>query len=745
MAQLRFPPEDVAALERILLDEKTGRYDKVITLFNKNRSEILREYNALLRGERGSEVLFYYSGHGKPSDLRKLYLVANDTTEEELLITGVPFSTIIDLKENYGVRTFTAILDCCFAGLGSSDVKGSEDDELRAMGSGRGVFFLGAANATEIAKEDQALGHGVLTAGILEGLSTGLADKDNDGQVSGNDLFSWCADYARRRGAQRVVMAGQAESGEVIVAYSRRRIAPEVIERLRTKIATAYTDEWLPQQELDELRNYFLVPVVVIHPPEGSLPDRFLAYTERRINLREFLARREEAGSPPTAPPPPPSAPLSEEQMSPETQISLSPNDSPLSGDRIHFSNVGVTYTNDSCFVIMPYGKKNVDGEEVNFDEIYEYVIKKAVQDADLTCVRCDDIEFPGSIDESMITHIFEDRVAIVDTSTLNANVFYELGVRHALKRRVTVLIQSAGTKEPFDIGRMRSISYPTDLKGAPAAVNKIARFIKNALDNEDPKDADSLVYKVLPELAVRMGPDLAPSKNYSDRLRWLMDEVFRKEPIKAENDLEKYRLASHILLDIVDTVHQFLGSWGGGSSGADLDANYMIAYTRQKIPERFLKMVPPQARENGCFLVLHHWAHVSPGVELVLPIAEIGEALPGPPELWASCSPMEVVPDTLAIRYAQDIPPAVRDWQKAYFRSQKRHLRSFASMPINYELEQVGVLNIQSSAVNVLGENKKHQREIQELLEPLRFGLGVIINSLFKDGEKPWRGEATV
>src|SRR5271163_4273980 len=49
------------------------------------------------------------SGHGKPSDLRKLFLAANDTTEDDLLVTGVPFATIIDLKENYGVRTFTAI------------------------------------------------------------------------------------------------------------------------------------------------------------------------------------------------------------------------------------------------------------------------------------------------------------------------------------------------------------------------------------------------------------------------------------------------------------------------------------------------------------------------------------------------------------------------------------------------------------------------------------------------------------
>lgn len=368
----------------------------------------------------------------------------------------------------------------------------------------------------------------------------------------------------------------------------------------------------------------------------------------------------------------------------------------------------------NSCFVIMPYGKKtDVDGKEVDFDAIYKFIIEKAVQKAGLECVRCDDIEFPGSIDESMIDHIFEDRVAIVDISTLNPNVFYELGVRHALKRRVTVLIRSAGTKQPFDIGRLRSIEYTTDLKGGPEAVESIARSIKIALDNKDPKD-DSLVYKFVPELVVGKGLDVVSARNYSERLGRAMEEVFCKEPIKVVDEVAKHKLAGRILKDIVDTVHQFLGSRGGRSNGDDLDANYMIAYTRQKLqalPERFRGMVPLE--ENEWFLVLHDWAHVKPRGHLVLPVGEQGKALLGAPECFASGSPIEVVSDTLDDRYPQGIPPAVRDWAKAYFQKQQRWLRSFASMRINYELEPVGVLNIQSSAVNVLSENKKLQLEI--------------------------------
>ncbi|MCI0625577.1 MAG: macro domain-containing protein [Acidobacteria bacterium] len=165
----------------------------------------------------------------------------------------------------------------------------------------------------------------------------------------------------------------------------------------------------------------------------------------------------------------------------------------------------------NTCFVIMPYGKKkDIDGKEIDFDEIYERVIKDAVESLDgFECQRCDDIEQPGWVHERMLRHICEDLVAIVDTSTLNANVFYELGVRHALRRSVTVLIHREGTSWPFNIAGLSSIEYSTNPKGVKEAKNKICRFILNAL--KDPKNTDSLVYHAVPDLRVERGPVSAP------------------------------------------------------------------------------------------------------------------------------------------------------------------------------------------------------------------------------------------
>jgi O-acetyl-ADP-ribose deacetylase (regulator of RNase III) len=167
----------------------------------------------------------------------------------------------------------------------------------------------------------------------------------------------------------------------------------------------------------------------------------------------------------------------------------------------------------NTCFVIMPYGvKTDVDGQEVDFDEIFSYVIESAVEDLDgFNCVRCDNIDAPGWIHDQMLRHIYEDRVALVDTSTLNANVFYELGVRHALKRGITILIHREGTTWPFNIAGLKSIKYTTNPRGVEEAKQKIRAFITNALD--EPDHTDSLVYKVLPDLRVERGPERGPQR----------------------------------------------------------------------------------------------------------------------------------------------------------------------------------------------------------------------------------------
>jgi tetratricopeptide (TPR) repeat protein len=113
------------------------------------------------------------------------------------------------------------------------------------------------------------------------------------------------------------------------------------------------------------------------------------------------------------------------------------------------------------CFVIMPFGKELDEADvEVNFDEVYEKFIKPTVEAEGLNCIRCDEVDEAGNIHKRMFQLIWHADVAIADVSIPNPNVFYELGIRHALRKAVTVIIRNKNATLPFNIVNMNAIEY---------------------------------------------------------------------------------------------------------------------------------------------------------------------------------------------------------------------------------------------------------------------------------------------
>jgi Caspase domain len=292
IADLRYPPSDVEALASILSDPEIGRFDRVVPIVEGTRRQILTAWNAVLDEERGGILLFYYSGHGKVSDGGRLFLAASDTTNRLLGSTGVSWASILEMKDDFGYARCCAVLDCCYAGLGASHVKGgSADEHLKTFAEGKGVFFLAASNATAVAREDEALEHGALTAAIVDGLKSGLADMDNDGRVTGPDLFRWCRDFASKRKTHLPVQVNRTEGDDLVIAFSRQRLSTAAVSSAREKLKLLWEHQFLPGDELNTLRQFFSQPAVPI-PPPGSLPADFIAYVEQTIDWDEFWRRR---------------------------------------------------------------------------------------------------------------------------------------------------------------------------------------------------------------------------------------------------------------------------------------------------------------------------------------------------------------------------------------------------------------------------------------------------------------------
>lgn len=108
-------------------------------------------------------------------------------------------------------------------------------------------------------------------------------------------------------------------------------------------------------------------------------------------------------------------------------------------------------------FVAMPFGVK----EGIDFDRVYTDYIKPALEGEGYEVFRADEEITAGNIRTDMFQELLLADLVVTDLSIDNPNVWYELGVRHALRARGVVQIASSvRQKMPFDVYTDRKLRY---------------------------------------------------------------------------------------------------------------------------------------------------------------------------------------------------------------------------------------------------------------------------------------------
>lgn len=162
------------------------------------------------------------------------------------------------------------------------------------------------------------------------------------------------------------------------------------------------------------------------------------------------------------------------------------------------------------AFIVRPFGKKTVrkkdktngQAEDVlfDFDKVEEDLIRPALKNAGLLGGTTGDIFEAGDIREDMFSLLLMADVVIADITVHNANVFYELGIRHALRDKKTILIKCAGYDDtPFDILGFRYVSYEKETP--EKALPDLVRTLQETLISNR---SDSPVFQMLPKLEVQ-------------------------------------------------------------------------------------------------------------------------------------------------------------------------------------------------------------------------------------------------
>src|SRR6266511_4385225 len=135
------------------------------------------------------------------------------------------------------------------------------------------------------------------------------------------------------------------------------------------------------------------------------------------------------------------------------------------------------------CFFIAPIGEEGSETRRRS-DGVLNFIVARAAEELGLIAIRADQIATPGQITLQVIDHILQAKAAVADMTGWNANVVYELAVRHSARLPVALIVAQDDPPLPFDIAQMRAIRFDhRDLTSADQCRQAIVAHLREAFD----------------------------------------------------------------------------------------------------------------------------------------------------------------------------------------------------------------------------------------------------------------------
>lgn len=190
-----------------------------------------------------------------------------------------------------------------------------------------------------------------------------------------------------------------------------------------------------------------------------------------------------------------------------------------------------------TCFVLMPFREP--------FNIYYNSIFKPAIKSAQLKAVRADDLFRPSVIVSDLWQMVQDAKVLLAELTTKNANVFYELGLAHAIGKPV-VLVSETMDDVPFDLQQLRVLLYDKD---DPAWGDKLSQGIKAALEEtiSSPVDAVPIIFrKKVKSQAPKQDEAIVRIEALERNIRLLNAPIKRGKSKIPEPEYELHRVSSN-------------------------------------------------------------------------------------------------------------------------------------------------------------------------------------------------------
>jgi len=194
--------DDLQKMQRVLKNSQVGGFDAVDLLENPDPTQMQLAIETLFSENRTRDdlVLLYFSGHGYKDDNGNLYFctrISQKMSQGRVRIaTTVPASALQRYMGLSRSKRQVLILDCCFSGAFANDMKAKGGDEaiaIKAQLGSEGRAVLTSSTATQVSYERD--GSSIYTRYLVQGLETGAADRNDDGQITVDELH----EYAREK------------------------------------------------------------------------------------------------------------------------------------------------------------------------------------------------------------------------------------------------------------------------------------------------------------------------------------------------------------------------------------------------------------------------------------------------------------------------------------------------------------------------------------------------------------------
>ncbi|MEM9276003.1 MAG: GTP-binding protein [Cyanobacteria bacterium P01_F01_bin.143] len=289
---LNTPPNNVAALQEVLVDSQIGFFDEVYPLVNPNLLTMQTKIEDIfIKSEKSDLVLLYFSGHGIKDESNKLYLTNCDTKKypsgELAKSTAVSSSFILDIMASCSVRRQIIILDSCFSGAFPDGIFAMDDDvvDIQKYFGGEGRAILTATSSTNYALEKEREDLSVYTKYLVKGLKTGIAAPEDKEIIAVKNIHDYVFRQVRKAApAMKPEFYGVREGDSITIAKALRD--PELtyrkkVERRIDNGKITATGKLILEKERIRLK---LSKTKV----EEIIEETLKPYREREQNIQEY-------------------------------------------------------------------------------------------------------------------------------------------------------------------------------------------------------------------------------------------------------------------------------------------------------------------------------------------------------------------------------------------------------------------------------------------------------------------------